>query len=276
MYKLIAIDLDETLYDDARNIPQRNLDAIKKARELGVKIVPCSGRSPKFLANLYEQLDIDSDNEYSILANGGIIIENKSNATIDVNPIPFPLVQKLFTFGRQHDLCVQIFLKDRIHFYYAQADEKAAVKGFGEHLYFFENDDISDLENETIIKMLFQKVDMPYLRSLEELLKPITDNEISVSFSSNRYLELNRIGIDKGVGLAHLANYLHIPIEDTIAIGDNLNDLQMIEVAGLGCAVANAQPLVKEIANYICESDNNQGGVGEVIETFILNQTGDN
>ncbi len=164
MYKLIAIDLDETLYDDNRSICQRNLNAIKKARELGVKIVPCSGRSPKFLGNLYETLDIDSDSEYSILANGGIIIENKSNTTIDVNPIPFSLCEQLFQFGRERGLCVEIFLKDRIHFYYASADEIEAVSGFGEHLIFLETDDISDLKDETIIKMIFQKVDMPYLQ----------------------------------------------------------------------------------------------------------------
>ncbi len=104
---------------------------------------------------------------------------------------------------------------------------------------------------------------------------PITEGNIAVSFSSNRYLELNRIGIDKGVGLRHLANYLNIAIEDTIAIGDNLNDWQMIEAAGLGCAVANAREEIKAISKYVCHSDNNEGAVAEVIETFILNKTGD-
>ena len=270
MYKLVAIDLDETLYDDNHQICQRNIDAIAKARAMGVKIVPCSGRSPKFLGNLYERLGIDEDNEYSILANGGIIIENKSNKSIDVNPIPFAIVEKLFAFGRAHDVCVQIFLKDRIHFYYIDEEEKRGVENFGDNLVFLESDDISDLKEEEIIKVLFQKVDMPYLQSLEKPLKPITDGEIAVSFSSNRYLELNRIGIDKGVGLAHLANHLNIPISETIAIGDNLNDFQMIETAGLGCAVQNAREEIKNIATYICKSDNNEGAVAEVIETFIL------
>lgn len=274
MYKLVAIDLDETLYDDQRNICKRNKEAIQKAIQLGVKIVPCSGRSPKFLGDLYEQLDLDKHAEYSILANGGIIVENKTNTVIDINPIPFSKVEELFHFGRSHHLCIQIFLKDRVYFYYADEQEKEAVRGFGEHMHFLETDDIFELQNESIIKVLFQKVDMDYLRSLESALQPITENEITISFSSNRYLELNRIGIDKGKGLAHLADYLHINIEDTIGIGDNTNDLQLIQDAGLGCAVANAIDEVKEVADYICISNNNEGAVGEVIENFILNKVG--
>lgn len=272
MYKLIAIDLDETLYDDNRNICQRNVEAIMKAKELGVKIVPCSGRTPKFLGNLYSDLDIDKDEEYSILGNGGITIENKSNRTIDIHPLSFEKAKELFIFGRKHNLCVQIFLKDRIYFYYADDNEKDAVSGFGKNLIFKEDDDLSVVENEEIIKVLFEKEDMPYLRTLEEPLKEITEGEVSVSFSSNRYVELNRYGINKGLGLRDLANYLHIDISETIGIGDNLNDKELIEEAGLGCAVANAIEMIKEKADYICESDNNEGAVAEVIEKFILNE----
>lgn len=271
MYKLIAIDLDETLYDDHRVICHRNIDAIMKAKALGVKIVPCSGRTPKFLGNLYSELDIDKNGEYSILGNGGITIENKSNRTINMHPLSFNKVKELFAFGREHHLCIQIFLKDRIYFYYADDNEKEAVSGFGKNIIYKEDDDLSVVENEEIIKMLFEKEDMPYLRSLEEPLKTITDGEVSVSYSSNRYLELNRFGINKGLGLHDLANYLKIDISETIGIGDNVNDKELIEQAGLGCAVANAIPMIKEKADYICKSDNNEGAVAEVIEKFILN-----
>lgn len=271
MYKLIAIDLDETLYNDQREICYRNIEAIKKAKALGVKIVPCSGRTPKFLGNLYDVLDLDKEEEYSILGNGGIIIENKSNRTINVHPLSFNKVKELFAFGRKHDLCIQIFLKDRIYFYYADENEKAAVNGFGKNLIFKEDDDLSVVENEEIIKMIFQKEDMPFLRTLEEPLKGITDGSISVSFSSNRYLELNTYGINKGIGLHELADYLNIDIAETIGIGDNLNDLELIKEAGLGCAVANANELIKTKADYLCESDNNEGAVAEVIEKFVLN-----
>lgn len=272
MYKLVAIDLDETLYDDNHIIPQRNIDAINKAKALGVKIVPCSGRTPKFLNNLYSDLDIDENEEYSILGNGGITIENKSNRTIKIHPLPFHKAKELFEFGRAHDLCVQIFLKDQIYVYYADENEKNTIKNFGNVLTFLEKDDLSVIEGKEIIKLLFEKEDMPYLRTLEEPLKPITEGEISVSFSSNRYIELNCHGINKGLGLHDLAEYLNIDISETIGIGDNLNDKELIEQAGLGCAVANAIPLIKEKAEYVCTANNNEGAVGEVIEKFILNQ----
>lgn len=272
MYKLIAMDLDETLYNDEHKICKRNLEAIKKARELGIKIVPCSGRSPKFLGNLYDDLDIDKNNEYSILANGGIIVENKSNQTISIHPIPFPIVEKLFHFARARELCVQIFIKDHVYFYYADEKEKALISGFGNNLTFKENDDLTDLKDKEIIKVLFEKEDMSYLKSLEPLLSSICDREITISYSSNRYLELNRYGISKGVGLNELADHLHIDRKETIGIGDSFNDLELIKTAQLGCACANAIDIIKANADYICEADNNAGAVGEVIEKFILSK----
>lgn len=120
--------------------------------------------------------------------------------------------------------------------------------------------------------MIFERKDMKYLQSLEKALLPITENAISISFSSNRYMEINRLGIHKGLGLQNLAEYLNVDMKDTIGIGDNLNDIGLIKEAGLGAAVNNAVDEIKNIADYICEADNNEGAVGEVIEKFILNQ----
>lgn len=76
--------------------------------------------------------------------------------------------------------------------------------------------------------------------------------------------------MNKGAGLAALAELLGIDVADTIAIGDNTNDLAMIRAAGLGCAVANASDDAKAAAGYVCADDNNTGGVAEVIEKFVL------
>ena len=96
--------------------------------------------------------------------------------------------------------------------------------------------------------------------------------DMDVSYSSNRYLEFNKKGVNKGTGLQHLASILDIDIKDTIAIGDNYNDLSMIQAAGLGVGVANTveemKPLCDVITEHTCEED----GVAEVIYKYALHK----
>ena len=77
------------------------------------------------------------------------------------------------------------------------------------------------------------------------------------------------VGVSKGAAIRFLAEYLMIPMENTIAVGDAENDIPMIEAAGLGVAMKNASDEIKKYADYITERDNNQGGVGEVIQKYI-------
>lgn len=273
MYKIVALDLDETLLDLNKNCCERNLKAISKAQELGVKIVPSSGRTPGFLGTTLEDLNINKENEYCILGNGAIVVDNKTNEAIFCAPIPFDIVLELFQFGKEHNVGVQIFTPENVYFWFTKDEEWNRIAHLGNNLIRRFDDSCDDLKDKTIIKMLYQRPDMPFLKELEKELRPITDKRITTSFSSGRYLELNQFGIHKGVGLKALSDHLGIDIKDTIGIGDNYNDMELIRHAGLGCAVANAIDEVKEISSYVCESDCAQGGVAEVIENFILNPT---
>ena len=118
-------------------------------------------------------------------------------------------------------------------------------------------------------KILFQNTDVRYLEKIAKDLEPITGDTF-VSYSSNRYLEFNQQGVNKGQGLLRLAEILGVDPKDTIAIGDNDNDLTMIRAAGLGCCVSNATATVKENSDYIAGADCDEGGVAEIIEKFVL------
>ena len=106
--------------------------------------------------------------------------------------------------------------------------------------------------------------------SLESEMKDITDGHCVTSYSSNRYMEFNALGVDKGSGLIDLAGILDIDIKDVIAVGDNYNDMSMLKVAGLSVAAGNAVEDVKKGCNYTTEADNNEGVVAELIERFIF------
>ena len=271
MYKIVALDLDETLLDLNKNCCERNLKAIAEAQKLGIKIVPSSGRTPGFLGTTLDDLNINKENEYCILGNGAIVVDNKNNDVIFCAPIPFEVIKQLFEFGKKKELGIQIFTPENVYFWYTSDEEWNRICHLGNNLVRRFDDSCDDLKDKTIIKMLYNKTSMEYLQSLENELKPITDNKITISYSSGRYLELNQFGIHKGVGLKALADHLGVDIKDTIGIGDNYNDMELIRHAGLGCAVANAIDEIKEISAYVCESDCEQGGVAEVIEKFILN-----
>lgn len=270
MYKLMLSDLDETLLIK-HHVPDFNIEAIKKAREQGLKFVPATGRAYNMIPEILKELEADDqEDEYSICFNGGLIVENKNDRILNFKGLSFETAKMLFEKAKDYDVCVLIFTIDMCYIYNADPDEvqrkidqKAPFKVIDEY-------NMDDLKNERIAKILYEKRDMEYLKSIETEIKPLIEGIASSSFSSNRYLELNALGVDKGYGLRWLANYLGIDVRETIAIGDNYNDVEMIKAAGLGVAVTCATDDIKELAQYVTVNDYDQGAVKEVIEKFVL------
>lgn len=131
------------------------------------------------------------------------------------------------------------------------------------------DDNIDFLKGQDIVKALYMNTNYEYLQKIAKELEDIT-SDIDVSYSANRYIEFNHKGVNKGAGLLSLAKLLNIKQEETIAIGDNYNDLSMIKVAGLGVGVANVVEGMKDDCDYICKANHDQDAVAEVIHKFIL------
>ena len=125
---------------------------------------------------------------------------------------------------------------------------------------------------EKIAKILYEKRDMDYLKVLALKLPQSIQDTCSIAFSSGRYLEMNTKGVDKGYGMRWLVDYLGYDMDETIGIGDNYNDVEMIKTAKLGCAVACARDDIKELAQYVTKKDYDEGAVSEVIEKFVLGE----
>ena len=130
-------------------------------------------------------------------------------------------------------------------------------------------ENIDFLAGQDIVKVLYVNTDYSYLRKIENELSDITQG-IDVSYSANRYIEFNHKGVNKGTGLLFVANLSGVKPEDTIAIGDNFNDLSMIRAAGMGIGVQNTVKDMKPFCDYITAATNNENAVAEVIEKFIL------
>ena len=180
-----------------------------------------------------------------------MIVENKNNRIIEFKGLEFSKMKEIFEAGLNFDVCIHVYTPDNLYVFNLSESERQRIK------------------NQ---KLEAVYLDVPYLMSLEEGLKPITDGHCAVSYSSNRYMEFNALGVDKGQGLIDLANKLGIAIEETIAVGDNYNDMAMLKVAGLSVAANNAVDDVKAACDYTTNANNNEGVVAELIEKFIFNE----
>lgn len=270
MYKIIVCDLDQTLLSDDCTVSARNIEAIQKARALGVKFVPASGRGYRSIEPTLRQLDLlDRENEYVISFNGGAITENRGNRLLHLAGIPFSLADELYRRGQQYDVCIHAYTKDTVYAYRLGQDEIDFLEGRMAITEVFEKN-LDFLAGQEIVKVLYENTDYSYLKQIEADLRDIT-GDIDVSYSANRYIEFNRRGINKGAGLLSLTRLLGVKPEETIAIGDNFNDLSMIQAAGLGVGVRNTVEDMKPLCGYITEADCNEGAVAEVIEKFVLN-----
>lgn len=270
MYKIIACDLDETLLCDDRSVSQKNKEAILKAKKRGVKFVPATGRGFNTVDKTLKELGLyNKEKEYVISYNGGAITENKDNQLLHFEGISFQLASELYQRGLQYDVCIHIYTKDTVYVYNYVQEEKDYLAGRMEVQEIFDNN-IDFLKGQEIVKALYMNTNYQYLKQIENDLKDIT-NDVDVSYSSNRYIEFNHKGVNKGQGLLTLAQLLNVKQEETIAIGDNFNDLSMIKVAGLGVGVHNCVDGIKKNCDYITKATNNEDAIAEVIEKFIFN-----
>lgn len=269
MYKIIVCDLDQTLLSDDCTVSQKNVEAIQKARALGVKFVPATGRGFRTISNTLTQLGLlGEENEYVISFNGGAITENKGDRLLHFEGISFEAAEELFRRGLDYRVCIHVYTKDTVYAYRLWQEEIDFLKNRMEVVEFFEPN-LSFLAGQEIVKVLYMNTDYNYLKKIEGDLKDVT-GDLDVSYSANRYIEFNRKGVNKGAGLLSLARLLGVEQEETIAIGDNLNDLSMIQAAGLGVGVQNSARDIIPMCDYITKATCNEHAVAEVIEKFIL------
>ena len=127
----------------------------------------------------------------------------------------------------------------------------------------------TDLREEPVKCLVINYEEKTDLLKMQEWIRTNLTGEVDCFFSCDQYLEVVPKGMSKGEAVKMLCQQLEIPIEDAVAAGDAANDLSMIEMAGIGVAMANGTDEVKAVANYITENDNNHDGIAEVVEKFF-------
>lgn len=276
MIKLILSDLDETLLDDDGTINSQNITAVQKFVKNGGYFVPNTGRSYKSVFGTLKELGLNKQNkQYVVSYNGGAIVEiheDDGEKIIVQHGMDLELAKKIFSLGQiQADIDTHIYTIDTLFIYNISENDEQYMKERSVPYQEMADDNLDFLSNErTIMKVIFEHRDPNVLQKIADTVNAQLSDKVLTTFSSNRYVEFNPKGSDKGSAGLELADMLGIPRNEVAALGDNLNDAAQIKAAGVGVAVANAKPEIKEMADLVLSKTNNEGAVAE----FINEHTG--
>ncbi|MCH4169803.1 MAG: Cof-type HAD-IIB family hydrolase [Lactobacillus sp.] len=272
MYKLITCDLDETLLDDSGVMTPKTIGAIKAALAKGVYFVPNSGRSyTSFQDNLKTLGLAGVADSYSISFNGALTIDNEHNAIIADHALDLPVAKQIYDITMTSGGAVHVYTPEHGRIWHPLPYDVDYLSQRGvDFEVMADNTPFDILGTEPVMKIIVALPTMAQRIALRDQVVQQVTTPLSTAFSSDRYIEFNRAGVDKGRGVVALAADLGIKPAEIIAIGDNSNDLPMIKAAGLGVSVANGIDAVKAQAQYVTQNDNNHDAVAEVIEKFVL------
>ncbi|MDR2764985.1 MAG: Cof-type HAD-IIB family hydrolase [Tannerella sp.] len=266
--KLLVLDVDGTLLNEAKRITPRTKAALLKIQHLGVRIVLASGRPTYGLRTLAKELAMDKNGGFILSCNGGQIIQMPDEQLLfekRIDPEMLPLLEgkakkngfPIFTYHR--DTIITTHPQNRRIRREAELNGMH-VKGVSD---FAETIDFSPC------KCMIVSEDEEALIGLEADWKRRLAGSLDVFRSENYFLEVVPQYIDKANTLSWLMEKLSIDAKDVIAVGDGVCDVTMIQLAGLGVAMGNAQASVKACADSVTDS-NESDGVATVAEKYIL------
>lgn len=268
MIKLLALDLDGTLLTSQKEVTPANRKALQLAREQGVKVVITTGRPLKAIEHLLADLDLLGADNYSITFNGGLVQRNDGQilAKADLAKEDLPLIyQALMSL----DLPMDILSGGQVYSL-ASPSRQTLYPTANPMLDFIPIDSLADLPQDLVINKVVSVYDQDVLDEQIKNLPAELTERFELFKSRDIVFEIMPKGIHKAVGLARLAKHLGLEASQVMAMGDEENDLTMLQWAGLGVAMANASQTIKVEADQVTTKTNEASGVAEAVENYIL------
>lgn len=290
MYKLVAIDLDGTLLNSYGEVSEATKNALQKAKSQGVEIVLASGRPISSTESLAIELGVDN---YLISGNGSAVFDIKNQKVIYDRFLNKEQVLKIAKLCEKNSFFYNVYTEDEVIasslnynvlFYYKENLKKIEEKRT--HINVVQNIEkyIEESGKEKFLKITVCDESQFIFNSIMKRLKMIEDIDVlETAYMSKKkiksgtedvdiqyfYTEITNRNVNKWSAIEFLLEKLNINKEEVLTIGDNMNDIEMIQNAGLGIVMGNSNPKMKEIAKEIV-SDNNSEGVLEAFNKFIL------
>lgn len=265
---MIVLDLDDTLLRDDHSISDRTKQALMEAQEMGVKVVLASGRPTFGMKHIAKELFLANYGSFILSFNGGKILNCQTYEELFSSTLAPEAVHRLYEISKREGVYIHTYVGDEI--ITEEGNPYTTIESDLTGLPIDVVNKFVDTVTEPVVKVLM--VDAPEkLKAVEKKLQKELDAEFSVMRSKPFFLEFTEKGVTKGSSLNQLIQVCGIKREEVIAIGDSYNDLAMIEFAGLGVAMGNAPDDIKAIADFVTDTNMNDG-VAKVVEEFVLNQ----
>ena len=269
-YKLLVLDLDGTLTNSKKEITRHTKETLIKAQEAGLKVVLASGRPTYGVAPLANELELQKYEGYILAYNGGEIIDWKTRELMYEKQLDSDLLPYLYRCAKENDFAIVTY--ENAYVLTEKPDDEYVLKEALLNVMKIKKvDNFLEAVKHPITKCLI--VGEPSrLALLEKEMYEKLKDRMGVFRSEPYFLELVPKGIDKAQSLSVLLEEIGMTKNEMIAIGDGFNDLSMIQYAGLGIAMENAQDVVKQAADFITLS-NEEDGVAYAVEKFYLDNS---
>ncbi len=266
-YKLIALDIDGTLTNSNKEITPRTRYALLEAQRQGKKVILASGRHPIGLYPIARELMFERYGGYIMAFNGGKIINCMTGETVVSKMFPLEYLSDIVEVLKSSNITINTYDKNNIisdnkvnDYTYIERDiiktDMVVVDDFVAAVRFDINKILLAGEPDEIDHYC-------------QVLSKRYDGLLDVYKSAPYFLEIMPFGVTKGSMMPLLLQRLSVKREELMAFGDNYNDMTMIGYAGFGVAMGNGENDIKRIADYICES-NDDDGVAKTLEKFVL------
>lgn len=265
--KYLVLDIDGTLTNSEKEITPRTKEGIIRVMERGHKVILASGRPTAGMMRYAEELEFGTRGGYLLAFNGGCILEYKTGNIMFQKTLPPQVIPGLHRFAVENDCGLVTYLGNNI-IVGTRMDEyiklEAGINGMGirpvENFVNFVTFDV----NKCLMTAPPEKAEA-LMGKLQEQHRGI----LSIYRSEPFFIEIMPQNIDKAQSLDRMMSTVGLTKDNCICCGDGFNDMTMIRYAGIGVAMENAQPAIKEAADFITDSNDNDGIV-KVIDTFIL------
>lgn len=264
---ILFLDIDGTLVNSKKEITPKTKEALLKVQEMGHIVALASGRPYPGLKKYAEELRLDYYGGYALSFNGGRIISCRTKEVVYEKNIPNSFKTDICSYARKNGLGLMTYEGDNI-ITESDIDRYMQLEADINHIRIKKVDDFMEYVSFDMTKCLLT-AEPDKAKCCEEELAGLLGESLNVFRSEPFFIEVTTKGVDKAESIAGLIRTIGIPYEDTICCGDGFNDLSMIKYAHVGVAMANAQQVVKDNADFItgsCDED----GLVTVIEKFIL------
>lgn len=269
---LIALDLDDTLLNDGRAISDRNTEILRRCAQRGIYVVLCSGRAEDGIKPFVSRLNIAAleSGKYVIAINGCSIFDMHRRLQIYKKTVSPEILLQAHKIARQEGFETEVYSEGKV--FYSRETEwtlrDVRMCGLdGEEACDFEKF-LTDSRN-SFFKMLIPG-EPEKIQQLQKKIKAALGEKAVVFTSKPYFLEILPPNCGKGEAIEWLASFLGIDKKTTMAFGDSMNDESMIEKCGYGVAMANGNPYIKKIADFVTDKTNNEDGVADFIEKYVL------